>query len=182
MRFLLFFLLLASCAAPLPTPRAASPTRSRYVPIIADQTFTERERYLLASAIAQLEYQTAGALDITVSYTNDILIMNLLRVESPFDMVRNVDKQYGGKVYGYTYQDGRMFLVGDRLDDDDVVFVHVAQHEILHHVGLDHVKSKSSIMYLVTNATQHVTCMDAVDAAEFCRVVGCDAQGLNFCR
>ncbi len=148
--------------------------------IKADALLGPRERLLIQRAISRLEYQTNGMANVTIVYTPTVEDMNLLRIESWYSQVGVLDKRFNGSVYGFTYLTGRMFLVDDRLKDDDV-FIHVAMHEILHHMGCDHLDSPTSVMYLVTNAEQHVTCMDRADAGEFCRVVGCDAERLNYC-
>ena len=73
-----------------------------------------------------------------------------------------------------------MFLVGDRLSDEEM-FIHVAMHEMLHVIGMDHSKTAESVMYFATNDQQHVVCMDRTDAESFCALVGCQAERLNYC-
>ncbi len=177
MKYLLFLShFLSGCTAALPPVHSATPPR--FLGISADFTFTSHERELLSVAVQALRVQTAGQLELSLSYSSE---PNLLRVQSDYKDVVDLDASFKGFVYGFTSMaTGRMFLVDDRLKSDDM-FIHTAMHEILHRVGLEHIVSTTSIMNWYTNPNQHVTCMDRHDAVEFCRVLGCDAERLHYC-
>lgn len=106
----------------------------------------------------------------------------MLREVSYSECTKDKDAYFKSTAFGWTNMiTRRTTLVEDRLTDDEL-YVHVAMHEILHMVGLDHVKTESSIMFEVTNLTYQATCMDKYDARELCRLLRCDPERLHYCR
>jgi hypothetical protein len=152
----------------------------------ADIAFTPLERTLIAQAVRDLTYQTAGYLTVELEYdlaTADVVQPNILARAATWDTVTlRVEAAKGITALGFTRPDSRQaFLVADRLATPEM-WRHVTMHELLHAAGLDDLpKNDADIM---SGQKTHIValCMSRKDALEFCRVNHCDSEELNYCR
>lgn len=157
-----------------------------------DTNFTQLERTLVEQAARDLVVQTGGWFDVRVDWDFDMAGSvseltdghTIVRRES-FDLiVLMVEAQRGSGVLGITVPEKfQTWLVVDRLQTPEK-FRHVVMHELLHQAGLDdlrHGRQHESIMYWATTDGTPNTCMTREDAVEFCRVLDCDHERMNYC-
>jgi hypothetical protein len=161
----------------------------------ADVEFTLAERAVIAQAVSDLEYQTAGLYRLGVTYDLDFQAGVekwesgpwLVRAESTYPWIQMVEWQRG-EILGLTMRDDehhanppRCYLVIDRLADP-LRLRHVAMHELLHAAGLDDLGPSGSVMSGASPSDERpVLCLSPADQAETCRVFGCKVQELNGC-
>lgn len=145
---------------------------------------------MLAQAAMNLAIQTSGYFDVRLEYDLDPDLLDLpgwslLRVESSAPWILWGDLMVGGNLLGLTNTDvHRVFLVTDRLAEHpnpDVWFTHVAMHEFLHAAGLDHVQAGNVMPAMSPPGVAPQTCMNDADALQFCHVMRCEWQSLNYC-
>jgi hypothetical protein len=108
----------------------------------ADVAFTAAERSLLSEATQEIAAQTG--IEIRIQFDLDFgrplslkAKPQLVRLTSDVERLAWLDRRFGGRVLGLTlWTERRAELVADRLSDGRR-FAHVAQHELLHLLGVD---------------------------------------------
>ena len=164
-----------------------------------DTDFSLKERALVADAIAQIEFQTAGMYRIGVVYDLDFSAMPekwtgtawIVRALSTYPWVPVIEFNLGGEILGanlqHEGQQPQVYLIADRLGEP-AEFRHVAMHELLHAAGLKDLPGIDSVMSGATCERVPLgiqcalpTCMSVSDQAEFCRVHKCRIEQLNTC-
>ena len=192
-------LILTTCSRTFPPPAPLMVTHD--APRIAlqfhgDVDFTYRERALIAQAIADLEYQTAGLYRLGITYDLDFQAGAdrwdgapwLVRAESSYPWIALYEWSMNGQILGLTMRDDehrvhppRCYLVIDRLGNPNKLR-HVAMHELLHAAWLDDVVAVGNVMSGRSSGNGPLpVCLTSVDRREFCRALGCKVEELNGC-
>jgi hypothetical protein len=124
----------------------------------ADTEFTLYERHVIDRAVEGLREQIGADIRIQydLDYSNLLRLMQLkdtirlTRVGSDAPIVRDIDLQFHGTVYGWTWLDRHMYVVWDRQSTERLMR-HVVMHELLHCFGVPHVNVPGSVMYEQTS-------------------------------
>lgn len=192
---ILFFFVLCSACATAPPPRTVHIIPQVKMQIYADTSFTDSERIAINEAVQNLYEQTSSFVDIKISYELDFHSMDSLREHSRHNILVRVDssaKDLGNDTIGYCIVNFRdldfsnptkIALVHDRLPLREA-WIHVAMHEILHAIRLQHIPEDRTIMYRTTPVAGNgiITCLTSYDMRELCEVHGCDLRAMKPCR
>jgi hypothetical protein len=165
----------------------------------ADVGFKPDERKWIAIAADNVLQQSAGTLDVHVTYDLDFdstlsVVSHSgddLLVRAPQDAPYVVyedstTSRLLGVVAGVDLANysmvgqKRIYLVADRLWTPEV-FEHVAMHEMLHAFGLVHVDDPDAVMFYQVRGPRPSLCLSKADAEELCRVNWCQPETLNWC-
>lgn len=159
-----------------------------------DVDFTFTERALIAQAISDLQFQTAGMYRLGVTYDLDFKtdltrwadVPWLVSAQSTYPWIEIIEllKANGGHLLGVTLRDPgkapQVYLVMDRLESP-VMMRHVTMHELLHSAGLHDLPALGSVMSGATSPADPRVCLTPADRVEFCRVWKCQVEELNGC-
>lgn len=161
--------------------------------IHADTSFTAHERELILKAAQQMNEQTNGFLEYRIVFDLNFDSIETLRKYSGkrniLTRVHSSAKDIEKKTLGYcivNFNDldlnnpARAALIYDRLPSDEA-WIHVAMHEMLHMVRLQHIVDAKSIMYESTPVHNSLTCMTNSDMVELCTVHGCVLSVMKPC-
>lgn len=104
----------------------------------------------------------------------------LVRTTSETPIIRQIEKEIGTKIGGYTDKQCEMnavFIVADRMKDMSI-FKMVMTHELGHLIGLAHIPVPDrSVMF---PGMDHSTkCITELDVAQLCLLYGCDPKKIT---
>ena len=143
----------------------------------ADTEFTLYERHIIDEAVRALRVQTG--IEVEIIYDLDFekletLVMlvhekKLTRVPESAPIVTDIDFKVRGRVFGWTILERDMWLVWDRMSSERLM-VHTVLHELLHGLGVDHVKDPQSVMYEVTDGRHMAISLNESDREAIRRV------------
>lgn len=192
----LVFILVMGCGSP--EPRMTHVVPQVRMEIHGDTTFTLHERNLIVLATTRMREQTRGFVDVNVTFDLDFDSIQSLREHVGHNTLVRVDSSAPDlqdtkelKTIGYTYVNYKDLdfnnptkgaLVHDRLKSDDA-WVHVAMHEMLHMIRLQHIPTIKTVLYrsIPIEGKNIVTCMTSQDMEELCAVHGCDLKAMKPC-
>ncbi len=192
--FMFTLCLLVACGSPSKHPSHYT-SQVRMV-IHADTSFTPRERGLIMTAVETMRDQTLDFVEITMLFDLDFDSMDSLNSNKNSNtLVRLLSVDAKGvekNALGYcttNFDDldldrvARAALIYDRLPSDKV-WIHVAMHEMLHMIRLQHIDTSQTIMYATTPIVGNdiVTCMTPQDMQELCFTHGCDVKIMKPCK
>lgn len=184
--------LLGACCADQRRPVVYHASPLARLRLHGDTNFTPLERGLIEQATRDLTMQTGGWFDVQVIWDFDMSGTveelkaghTIVRKESFDLLILMVEARRGSGVLGLTIQENHQtFIVADKLETP-ARWRHVVMHELLHQAGLDdlkHWRQHDSVMYWATTGGEPATCMSRDDAEEFCRVLDCTADRMNYC-
>lgn len=200
-RFLIVLLclcfLVVACTPQRPPERPHRKVDQVVYAVHVDESFPPRERKLLVEATDRLRDQTSGFIDVRVVFDLDFDSNESLVLHEDDNLILRLDANHlpSGKqsttvrtlAFTLVYMDdvdlmrqSVSYLVWDRLSDD-TVFVHVAMHEMLHMLRIDHVAGSTSVMYPEAPTSGASLCLSKEDAGEICFVHGCDVRRIHVC-
>jgi hypothetical protein len=188
-RWLLFSLILAGCTPRFTRdPRTIDMAPTVFIKFHVDVAMKGDRSMWLEEAAWRLEQDTRGKLKVSYEYDLDFSgriqrfsMKDWLLVDLPEEspITDHFDKKHGVKVLGECDSDNRIvYLLHERLDGSHDRFVHVAMHEILHAVGLPHVKDDVSAIMAAIVVSKLPLRMAPTDIDAFCATVGCPTKQL----
>lgn len=157
-----------------------------------DVRLMDIQRKTVEDAFQDIEQTSCGLvkLDIVWDFDPELDVLyhvvkgdNILMVTDSRTMIRWLGKEEGDHLLGLTrYSNSRwIFLVGDKLDEDTLLWEWVTAHEISHAIGMDHV----GVGLMEPEAPQFVIdkpVWEWEDIVEFCKVWDCQPEMFFDCR
>lgn len=187
--------LLTACSS-TPAKHPSHYTSQVRMTIHADTSFTPHERELIMTAVETMRDQTFDFVEITMIFDLDFDSMDSLKQNKNSNtLVRLLSSNAKGienNTLGYcttNFDDldfvhtARAALIYDRLPGDKV-WIHVAMHEMLHMIRLQHIPAPQTIMYATTPVVGNdiITCMTPQDMQELCLTHGCNPAVTKPCK
>lgn len=193
MRFIIAFLvaLMLSACATSPAPRQHTPLAVTHLEVHADTAFGGIERTGIQIAADAWRTQTAGLVDIEVTFDGKLDGIPLLRADTNSPLILEWDAQTGclagagpcimgqintlGGIHNPHPDGGRVFLVlVDRASSYGLnAFARIVMHEFGHLLGLTHVPDPYAVMSAASDARFEGVELTTPDFSEFCRVNDC---------
>lgn len=145
--------------------------------------FTLVEYYLLKEIADRLAEETKGRFQIEMLQDlddNHYIYMpkdhwRIVRLLNDSEASKNFDAVRGVHIWGLcSPADNTIYLIPDRAKGE-IPFMHVAEHELLHSIGVRHTNDRLGIMYKFVGDDLPLTFRPS-DRAAFCEAVGCDVR------
>ena len=165
MKFWLLCVFLCGCVQTVPVSKVPHITLT----VHADTEFDYHDRTVIARAVNELN--TSVGCSVSVVYDLDGGTLEALRfttrmrkTHSSESLVGELDRKYGGVVFGWYSATGLVTIVRDRLWTDQML-EHTALHELMHAMGADHVRDPRAVLYWQTDYWHQAVRLNEADKA-----------------
>lgn len=148
------------------------------VTLRASSDFTAPERTAFDAAADALDVQSEGRIRIKIVYSvvtawgHKVVIHKRSSLDAD---VEATDLQNFGPVYAWV-EDGEMYWVADRIPNQRIR-IHVAMHELLHVIGVKHVKDEASVMNPSAGQYEPPIHLTSVDIDAIASALECETWG-----
>lgn len=143
--------------------------------VIIDRAFSNNERSIILTAMAEWQRSVKGVIKYTVSYKSFKQSDNVLFGTNVIKVFKAGHEHtwLGLTSWEVEYSRANINIV-DSMGDDDMLFMNVALHEFGHAFGLEHDDKYKSVMYEYSDGTR--TQVYCADIKSFCDIYRCSSD------